>query len=56
MERILHDVPVSLESDADLLVTVVPKHESKRNAWLAASARGLAYFRHRLASQRHGAE
>ena len=41
-ERILLDVPLHLEPNAELLVTVVPNDDAERAAWLALSARSLA--------------
>lgn len=40
-ERILLDAPVTLEPDAKLLVTVLPKYDEEREFWLKLSAQGM---------------
>ena len=41
-ERIRLDEPIELEPDTRLIVTVLPKHNGEREAWLALSAGRLA--------------
>ena len=41
-ERILLDEPFELEPDTKLLVTVLPKDDAERAAWLRLSGRKLA--------------
>ena len=40
-ERILLDEPVELEPDTKLLVTILPKHDRERDAWLRLSRESL---------------
>ncbi|MCU0917699.1 MAG: hypothetical protein MUC88_24525 [Planctomycetes bacterium] len=37
-ERILLDEPIKLEPDTKLIVTILPKYNGEREAWLALSA------------------
>lgn len=39
--QILLDEPFTLEADAKLLVTILPKEDEEREAWLALSAQRL---------------
>jgi hypothetical protein len=41
-ERILLDEPVELEPDTPLIVTVLPKDDAERAAWLRLSSNRLA--------------
>ena len=40
-ERILLDEPVELERDAKLLITVLPKDDEERDAWMRMSLQNL---------------
>ena len=40
-ERILLDEPVELEPNTRLIVTVLPKHDAERDAWLRLSGERL---------------
>jgi hypothetical protein len=42
-ERILLDEPVELEPDTKLIVTVLPKHDGERKAWLRLSRKRLEF-------------
>ena len=41
-ERILLDEPIELEPETRLIVTILPREDEERDAWLRASAGNLA--------------
>lgn len=40
-ERIVLDEPVALEPNTKLMITILPKHDSEREAWLCLSGKRL---------------